>query len=136
MTPQGMRPGTMPPQVSASLQPVQSMPPMNMQPQQGMSTGVSQPGADHDPFGPMDIPPPSASQGGEKTVAGTSVRTLILAGITLVIGLIAAIMPPPNQQARTPPRRARSRRCSPSARRLPRRTTSCNRPSRSRASWG
>lgn len=106
MTPQGMRPGTMPPQVSASLQPVQAMSPMNMQPSQGMSQpGVSQPGAYDDPFGPMDIPPPNTAQGSEKTVAGTSPRTLILAGITLVIGLIAAIMPPPNQQARNAPAR-------------------------------
>ncbi len=98
VTPQGVRPGTMAPQVSASLQPVMAAP----MPQHPMSSGVSSPGVSSpghydDPFGPMDIPPPNAQRAGEKTVAGTSPRTLILAGITLVIGLIAAVLPPPAQ---------------------------------------
>lgn len=102
----------MAPQVSASLQPVAAMQPMmqpGMQPNmgpmgmppgmgpmgmQGAPPGASQPGAYDDPFGPIDIPPPPQP----KTVAGTSPRTLVLAGITLVVGLIAAVLPPPNQQ--------------------------------------
>jgi predicted component of type VI protein secretion system len=77
------------------LQPVQAV----GQATTGMSQpGTSQPGAwGDDPFGPMDIPPPP-TQAPEKTVAGTSPRTLVLGGITLVIGLIAAILPPPQPQ--------------------------------------
>jgi predicted component of type VI protein secretion system len=99
VTPQG-RPATVAPQVSASLQPVMAPPMSQTAPaSSGMSSpGVSSPGSYDDPFGPMDIPPPNGGRGTEKTVAGTSPRTLILAGITLVIGLIAAVLPPPQAQ--------------------------------------
>lgn len=113
MTPHHARVGTMAPPVSATLQPVAPVAPMApMAPVAPMASpsspglapsGMSSPGSYDDPFGPMDIPPPSAAKPPEKTVAGTSPRTLVLAGVTLVIGLIAAMLPPP-QQAQ--PRRA------------------------------
>jgi predicted component of type VI protein secretion system len=80
---------------------IQALQPVQPSPGSGMSQpGVSQPGAwGDDPFGPMDLPPPP-SAAAEKTVAGTSPRTLILGGVTLVIGLIAAILPPPQQAPR------------------------------------
>ena len=109
VTPQGVRPGTMAPQVSASLQPVVAATMAQHPMSSGVSSpGVSAPGSYDDPFGPIDIPPPNSQRAGEKTVAGTSPRTLILAGITLVSGLIAAVLPPPAQHnarnANTTPR--------------------------------
>ncbi len=107
VTPQSVRPGTMPPQVSASLQPVAAMHPVPHAPTPS-SPGVSSPGHYDDPFGPIDIPPPNAGKPNEKTVAGTSPRTLILAGITLVVGLIAAVIPPPPQQNARPGQNVRT----------------------------
>lgn len=87
-----------------ALQPVQPAGSGMSHPGSGMSQpGASQPGAwGDDPFGPMDLPPPPTAAA-EKTVAGTSPRTLILGGVTLVIGLIAAILPPPQQAQRGRP---------------------------------
>jgi predicted component of type VI protein secretion system len=48
-----------------------------------------------DPFGPMDIPPPTPTAPPEKTIAGTQPRTLVLAAVTLLVAVAAAFMKPP-----------------------------------------
>jgi pSer/pThr/pTyr-binding forkhead associated (FHA) protein len=92
----GVRPVTMAgPTVSPALQPVYPMHPST--PSSAGVGSMSQSGAYEDPFGPIDAPLSSSES--KKAVPPT--RTLILAGVTLVIGLIAAVLPPP----RRPPAR-------------------------------